>query len=112
MKPQPIEIFEGFVSTFPRGILYEPQIRVICGSYKGLIIDLWYSAIVCIRSIDDSDNKLDYKYSIVQIWDSIPESQFDGLKIVLKPEDQEFLHILVQNYIMKLNKTNKIRNKR
>ena len=112
MKNSCVEIFEGFTPSFPRGIIREPQIQVISGKYKGLIIDLWYSAIVCTRSIDESDNKLDYKYSIVQIWDSIPESQFDGIKIVLIPEDQEFLHILVQNYIMKLNKTNKIRNKR
>lgn len=112
MKKPIIEVFEDFVESFPRGILYEPQLRVTGGKYKGLIIDLLYSIIVCCKNKNKSDNKLEYKYSIVEMWDSVSEDQFDGTKIILSSEDQEFLHLLVQNYIIRLNKTNKIRKKK
>ena len=112
MKKTEIELFEDFTSSFPRGILYEPQLQVIGGKYKGLVVDLWYSIIVCTQNKNKSDNTLEYKYSIEQMWDSVSEDQFDGLKIVLTNEDQEFLHLLVLNYIIRLNKTNKIRKKK
>ena len=107
MKKTAIELFEDFTSSFPRGILYEPQLQVVDGKYKGLIMDLWYSIITSVKNKNKTDNNLEYKYSIVQMWDTAPKDQFDGFKIVLKNEDQQFLHVLVQNYIMRLNKTNR-----
>ena len=91
-----------FTYSYPRGIIKEPQIQVVDGKYKGLIIDLWHSGISSIRK-KTIDSKLNYKYSIVQIWNSISKEQFDGKKIVLIEEDQTFLSMLISDFIMETN---------
>ena len=92
-----------FTYSFPRSIIKEPQIQVISGKYKGLILDLWHSAITSLQDGILIDNKLHYTYSIVKIWETISSEQFDGKKIILIEEDQTFLSMLISDFIMETN---------
>lgn len=92
-----------FTYSYPRGEIREPQIQVVDGKYKGLILDLWHSGISTIQKKKKIDNTLNYRYSIVQIWNSISKEQFDGKHIVLIEEDQTFLSMLISDFIMETN---------
>jgi hypothetical protein len=92
-----------FTYSYPRGRTKEPQIQVINGNYQGLIIDLWHSGIASLHKKKKIDHKLIYKYSIVQIWNSIPKEQIIDKKIILTENEQNFLTKLICVFIMETN---------
>lgn len=96
---------KDFLYSYPRGFIKEPQIQVINGKYKGLVIDLWYSAIISVYNKKKSNNRLDFKYSIVKVWDSIKDDDYDGTKIIISNDVHEFLSSLVSDYILEISKT-------
>lgn len=83
-----------------------PRFKVMQGNYKGLVFDLLQSGIM--SSSDDTgkvDERFEYKYSIVKVWNEIPVPQVNGTNITLTVADQEYMHSLVLSYIKHLNTT-------
>ncbi len=60
------EVIDEFEYDFPYGYWAEPQIRVLSGPYKGLIVDILCSGIG--KHSDDDFSKFTYTYNIKKMW--------------------------------------------
>jgi len=87
------KIKDKFEYDFPYGHWAEPQIRVLSGPYKGLVVDVMCSGIG--KNSDESFSKFTYTYKILKKGDHSPEE--------IISEDEQYIGKLILNLIKQEN---------
>lgn len=87
------EVSDEFEYDFPYGHWAEPQIRVLSGPYKGLIVDILCSGIG--KHSDDDFSKFTYTYKIKKMWN-------ESISQITK-DDEHYIGKLVLNLIKQEN---------
>lgn len=91
--------------SFPYGIIHQPQIEILSGKYKGMILDLMSSSV--FNTSEDEEYKLRYTFKLLKVWDSIESNKLNGSTITLDSSDSSYIRDLVYNFVRETNKKNK-----
>lgn len=100
-----LEIDNQYSYCYPYGYDGDVQLEVLKGKYKGLVLDILDSAIINItKENGEKDDRFNFKYKILKMWNKVDKNQFDGKKITLNEDDQIYINSMIYNFIFEFLK--------
>lgn len=109
-----VKLDEDYTYCYPYGPRGDAQLKCLRGKYEGLTLDITDSALIDINyESGENDKKFNYSYKILKMWNNVSNNQFDGRKIQLNENDQNYIGSIIYGFIneyLKNDKTNLIDN--
>jgi hypothetical protein len=102
----PVRIDDDYTHEVARDNTYV-DLTVERGAYAGLMIRVPTAGLGLLQQHNHQRvTEFHYDYTILQLWDSVTEDQFDGRNISLTAQDQNFLHSMVFNFFDNIKRGN------